>query len=414
MASEAAVLEMKAMEEMFTTDQKFVLTIQPSILKDAVKKIAASVNSKSIIPIEQGIFFKVEKEKITLRAMNGHHAAELTITDLGKFDTTGEGGLVFDGKQFADLVTRINTEKDITIEFDKKTAIFKFKGTKATMQGLHLDEFPNFPAVNESFSFKLPAGYLAHLYKQVLYACSTDQIRPVLTGVHHVSEGNVLKLVATNGQILAQVKDEREENLPPFSLTVPATTINEVLKFLADSIQVTLACSASHFIYRTENGCIYARIFQDQYPDTDRVIPNEYNTKLVLPVKELVEAIKIATIYKDQDSKTELILKVKPSLNQLRIMSVSEYGQFKADLIPESSYGDEMTVVMDASYLQGALQHYNADDMIEFRFIDYSRPITIMLKDGKEGNLDLIMPVKSKHSSDKADIEDFNPDTYID
>ncbi len=96
------------------------------------------------------------------------------------------------------------------------------------------DEFPRVPQPSGD-GVTINAGQLAAALRQVVPAASSDDARPILTGVLVTAEADGLRLVATDSYRLA-VRDLPGQSVlaEGQSVLVPSRALNELTRLLGD------------------------------------------------------------------------------------------------------------------------------------------------------------------------------------
>ena len=94
-------------------------------------------------------------------------------------------------------------------------------------------EYPLLPEVEEDHQFSIPADLLKSIIRETVFAVSTSESRPVLTGVNWQIKDGELICVATDSHRLATrkttLKDLPEEE---YSVVIPGKSLNELNKIL--------------------------------------------------------------------------------------------------------------------------------------------------------------------------------------
>src|SRR5690606_28208014 len=119
--------------------------------------------------------------------------------------------------------------------------------------------FPRTPHVGESIvSLSISPDILSTMYERTIYAASAKETRPVLTGVHHVVKGNMLKCVSTDSHRLAQYVYELDEEYEEIKTTIPAKVLNEAKKHLdASEYEAKIHFHETQVVYEFDDVTLY-------------------------------------------------------------------------------------------------------------------------------------------------------------
>lgn len=155
------------------------------------------------------------------------------------------------------------------------------------LNGLDSEEYPHLPQISEQNSIKVPTDLLKNIIKQTVFAVSTSETRPVLTGVNWKIENNDLICIATDSHRLAlrKAKIETEEE-QSFNIVIPGKSLNELNRILDDHDEpVEIFVTENQILFKTKHILFFSRLLEGNYPDTNRLIPTESKTDIVVNSK---------------------------------------------------------------------------------------------------------------------------------
>ena len=226
--------------------------------------------------------------------------------------------------------------------------------------------------------FSIPADLLKSTIRETVFAVSTSESRPVLTGVHWQLKSGVLQCVATDSHRLARRKMNLQQ-LPEeeFSVVIPGKSLSELNKVIADSSQpVHIMMTQQQVLFKTEGVLFYSRLLEGNYPDTSRLIPNEYNSTITLDGKALLQAIDRASLLA-REERNNIVRLTSLGGNVIEISSSSpEVGQVEEEIQATSIEGEEMKISFSAKYMMDALKAFGGHD-IKIQFTGAMRPFIL-------------------------------------
>jgi DNA polymerase III subunit beta len=397
---------------------KMTLDIQTDVLRKLVSRVERATAKTTTIPIMQGIYMHITPDRITARAVNSNYSVEVfeDRDEKGKNFTVVNGteaSIVFADKRFVSIVNSLPRKKArITIEENK--AIITSGRAEFRFNVLSGDEFPKFPHLENTISFKIDPTVLSRLYDKTVYATSSSETRPALTGVHHVTKNKVFRLEATDAIRLAYIEHDLHVNVSEMDAIVPASTINEVMKHLKDTGNVTIHFTENHLVYELDDSKIYTRLISQNYPNIERLIPTSYVTEIQLKAEDLSEMLKHAHIMNPNDP---VILKIRPQDKQFRLMTrENENGVLIEDLLLINGEGNNIQIAVSPKLLKDSIDRYPKGAVIRLQFMHMHKPIVIRPLNDDRQNLDLVLPVRMPTLSpdDEVIIEDFKADVQLD
>ena len=150
-------------------------------LAHSVSIVSRAVSPRSTLPVLSNILIKTDNGRLRLSATN----LELGITCWMGAKVEGEGAITVPSRTFTDLVSNLPNE-DVTLTLDMNTRTLNLRcGTSTTdIKGIDAEEFPPIPEPDLSTGIPLNVENFKEMIHQVAFAASTDEARPVLTGVH--------------------------------------------------------------------------------------------------------------------------------------------------------------------------------------------------------------------------------------
>lgn len=266
-------------------------------------------------------------------------------------------------------------------------------GYTSTINGIDAEEFPELPTIDEKTSvhFTIAREDFKQAVTQTALACSNDVTRPVLTGLFWHTHEDHLYIVGTDGYRLAERKLFGTKS--ELAAIVPATTIQEVLRSLSDTIQeIDILFDESQVRFRVGDTEITSRLIDGKYPDYRQLIPASTETNLTVETDELSRTAKIARLFA-RDSGGSITLSVDEGAGSLSINSVaSDVGDNTAVLDVQVSGSG--SVSLNSRYLSDALSVLGSGQL-SLGYSGKLAPIVLRANTEVTDYTHIIMPLKS-------------------
>jgi DNA polymerase-3 subunit beta len=262
---------------------------------------------------------------------------------------------------------------------------------KSVINGISSDEFPVMPAIDKGENWKIDAQTFKQALQQVVIAASSDDSRPVLTGVNFNSHEGFLYAVATDSYRLA------ERQLMPIkkdvNILIPATAIQDLLRLIADfNGEVVVTYDDQQVLFKVGDIELVARLIEGKYPDYRQLIPKSFTTTISLPKSELTNITKVSALFA-RESAGSITINVNEIDQDISIHSVaSQLGENTATA--KAKVTGEGVVTMNSRYLLEALHALVGDD-VACSFNGKLEPIVINNTQKSSNYLHIIMPLKS-------------------
>ena len=329
--------------------------------------------------------------------------ADITIQTFIPVEENGEqlinitetGSIVLQARMFNEIVRKLPTN-DVEIEVTNgSTTNIRSGKSEFHLIGLDASEYPLLPEVTADRQFSIPADLLKSIIRETVFAVSASESRPVLTGVNLKIKDDELICVATDSHRLARRK-VKLENLPAESSTVviPGKSLNELNKILEDSTNpVQIVITNQQVLFKTDDVLFFSRLLEGNYPDTSRLIPEDYKTNVTINGKALLQAIDRASLLAREDRNN--VVRFETLENKtIEISSNSpEIGKVEEQVQVEALDGENLKISFSAKYMMEALKAIDGQDVV-IQFTGAMRPF-ILRSLHDDAILQLILPVRT-------------------
>lgn len=377
------------------------ITVNTHLLVQAINHVSKAVSPRTVIPILSGIKFEASDLGLTLTASDSdisisYHIERIDEDDQEQVIIHEPGKIVLPAKLITDMVKKLPEEK-VTIQVQPHLLTMITSGSvEYNLHGLNADEYPRLPQIEEELSFFVPSMLLKNLIRQVSFAASTSESRPILTGVQWILKDDQLTFISTDSHRLAKsyisIQQKSDANFQ--SVVVPVKSLNELNKILEDDQElVEILIAGSQLLVRSKHILFYSRLLEGNYPDTSRIIPTTYKTKMLINTKQLHDALERAALIVVKDRNN--VVKVSTiSSSEIEIYSFSpEVGKLSERVSISHFEGEELKISFNAKYMLDALKVID-EPSIEIRFNGATSPFVVQ-PEGEERTLHLILPVRN-------------------
>lgn len=329
-------------------------------LLEGINTVQKAVSNKNTIPILDGIYLKAEKGFLYFSATD----LEIGIQCKVPVQVIEEGEIVLPARHFSELVRKLpNTKITISYLSDILGVSIKYNEAEVHLKGWPGDEFPKIPDLEGNFELEVDNSLLKNMIKQTLFATSTDDNRPIFTGVLFEIKNNELVMVSTDTHRLVlrigKINNTLESDI---SLIIPSKTLSEVHRNIKESDEtLKIIGNINQVSFQTQDTKIISRIIEGKFPDYNQVIPNTYKTLIKVKTKELQETIERANLFSNEKDGTSII-KLLIDESFLVITSHSEMGKVeeKLSIFVE---GEKTEIAFNAKYLLEVLKVIESEDI---------------------------------------------------
>lgn len=364
-----------------------------SELVQALQIAGRSVANKPQTPILSGIYFHAESDTLEIQATDYEIGVILHISA----ETEEAGEVVVSGRYMQEVV-RTLPEENVQLDYDKETKILKISSGNSTftLLSMNANDFPKINRMREGKTFKIRSVVLKELVRRTIFACATDETRPVFTGALLELEGDKVRMVATNSHRLSlheeTIGDGQEEKC---QYIVPKRILEEMQHIMGGDIpeDVVVYCTRSEMSFETERAYMTTRLIEGKYPDYRRAIPSEFATRVTLPTASFLSAVsRVGLIARSSEYNT---IKLVFNMGEVHISSDNPIVGRAEETVKATIDGDDIDISFNASYLIDVLKVVNGDHFI-LMLNDSLKPAAVHEPDN-EDFVYIITPVRTKH-----------------
>ena len=335
-------------------------SINKTLFLQALNTTKRAISSKNAIPILSTIKIDVTPEGVALSGSNGQISIEnfISIKDENAgLLVTSPGSILLEATFFINVVSSL---PDVTLDFkeiEQKQVLLTSGKSEITLKGKDADQYPRIQEIAASNPLVLETKLLKQLINETAFAASVQESRPILTGVHFVlSDNKELKTVATDSHRMSQKVITLEKNGDNFDVVIPSRSLREFTSVFSDDIEtVEVFFANNQILFRSEHISFYTRLLEGNYPDTDRLIPTEFNTEATFNVANLRFAMERARLLSNATQNGTVKLEFKNGVVSSHVHS-PEVGRVNEEIDTSAVSGEDLSISFNPTYLIEALK----------------------------------------------------------
>ena len=330
-------------------------------LAQAVGIVARAVASRSPLPVLANILIQTDNGRLKLSATN----LELGISAWLGAKIQEEGGLTVPSRTFADLVSSLPSD-EVTLTADLRTQSLNVRcGTLNTdIKGINAEEFPPISTADSGTSLPLNVANFKDMIQKVVFAASSDDSRPNLTGVHMTTDGDYLVLAATDGyriSIASAILSPKPAQ--KLDALIPARALSELSRIAVDgdeTLEMNFPVGRGQVVFHLKDAELISQLIEGNFPNYTAIIPPSFKTRTVLTTADLLKACRqteiiaregnfIARLDIQPEGSTE-----KPP--QLEISAISEQTGSSEVIVDASVDGTPLLISFNVRFLREVLE----------------------------------------------------------
>lgn len=373
------------------------LTIHRGTFIQELQTVQRAIAAKTTINILTGVKIDLSHQGLTLTGSNAEISIESFLNvenELAQMKIEEVGSIVLQARFFSEIIRRL-PEDEFTLEVIEQNQVEITSGkANFTVNGLDADNYPHLPVIDTQNQIQIPVHVLNKLISETVFSVSQHESRPILTGVHFVLSNQTLLAVATDSHRLSQRKIPLENTNDAFDIVIPGKSLTELSRSLTDEEEViTIRIMDNQVLFETKTMKFYSRLLEGAYPDTNRLIPTNFNTVIEFEGKEFLSAIDRASLLSHEGRNNIVRLHIA-SDGVILYGNSPEIGKVEESLNYNHVSGEPLDISFNPDYMKAALRAFG-DTTIKIQFISAIRPFILEPSEGQGEFVQLITPVRT-------------------
>lgn len=367
---------------------KFI--VSSSALLKQLQSINGVVANNPVVPILENFLFEIHDSTLTITAsdLETSMMTELHVEAKENGRIAAPARILLDTlKNLPDQpVTFTIDEETYTIELSSANGRYKLSGENAT-------DFPKVPVVKSQNSIELPSNVLARAINKTIFAVSTDELRPAMTGIFVQLNSSNITFVATDGHRLLRYRRHDVTTGDTTSIIIPRKAFNLLKSTLpAEPTTVRIEFNASNAFFSFDNIRLVCRLIDERYPDYENVIPVQNPNKLNIDRHDLLSSVRRIAIY---SNKTTHQVRLKLAGSELQISAEDlDFSNEANERLACQYEGEDMEIGFNAKFLVEMLNNIDSDEIsLELSTPNRAGLLMPTTNDDSENILMLVMPV---------------------
>ena len=361
------------------------LICSKSNLLHGVNIVSKAVPTRTTMAILECILIDASANEIKLTAND----MELGIETKIEGEIAERGVIALDAKIFSEIVRKL-PDSDVTIETDAsfKTTITCEKA-KFNIVGKSGDDFSYIPYIERNEPIVMSQFTLKEVIRQTIFSIADNDNNKLMTGELFEIEENDLKVVSLDGHRISIRNIELKNNYSHKKVVVPGKTLQEVSKILPGSAEdeVSIFLTDNHIVFEFENTTVVSRLIEGEYFKIEQMLSSDYETKVKINKRELLDCIDRATLLVKEGDKKPIIMNITDGTMELKINSF--IGSMNED-IDIAKEGKDILIGFNPKFFIDALRVIDEEEVTLY-MVNPKAPC--LIKDDEGTFIYLILPV---------------------
>jgi DNA polymerase III subunit beta len=335
---------------------KFIASAS-SLLKH-LQQISGVINANTVLPILEDFLFDIQDKKLSIAATDLETVMRVEMD----VESKTNGKVCIPAKILIDSLKNI-PDQPLTFNIDKNFAIeITSDNGKYKVMGENPDNFPKEPVADDTNSFTMSSTALVTGINNTLFAVSSDDLRPAMTGVFFELSKDAIQFVATDAHRLVRYKRTDVKCPNNDSFIVPKKPLNLLKNVLPDNDdEITISYNTNHLFVSHDSTQLICRLIDARFPDYKVVIPSDNPYKLVVGRNDFQSALRRVSVFSNK-STNQVALTISGSELQLAAQDVD--FSFEGNERMNCQYdGEDLQIAFNAKFLIEMLSAAESDEV---------------------------------------------------
>lgn len=360
------------------------ISLSKEILLERLSLASKFTSSKfSSIATLQGVLIEGNNEEIVF------YSTDLNVFFRTSLKIKGDKSFkaVIEPKRALEILSLLQPGM-IDIEIKESSVEISQGRTKTSLSLISYEDFPKPPETKEKRQM-IKTNFLTKDLPLVIFAASSDETRPVLTGINFISSDEELIIVATDGFRLSLMKTKKERDFP--SMLIPKDFLMEIVRLARDEKEIgfTYLKSEKLVLFEIGENLFYSRLIEGEFPEFEKVLPVEKKTTVIVDREEFLRNVRLTSVIA-RDYSNIVICEFKK--DGIYIGPKTDSGDTNEAFQEAEFEGDEQKVAFNFKFLADFLNNIDSKKIV-LEILRPDAPVVFKLE-GNRDFLHVIMPIR--------------------
>jgi DNA polymerase-3 subunit beta len=323
-------------------------SVSSSDLQKKLTLAGGAISSNPVLPILEDFLFSIEGNQLTISATD----LETSVTTSLEVNADGDGTVAVPARILIDTLKAL-PQQPITFSVDEDNYGIKITSAYGSykLAGENGEDYPDIPhPTDDADEISVSALALQEGITKTLFATSTDELRPAMTGVYFQVDFSKLIMVATDAHKLVKYSLSDITGEVSSSFIIPKKALN-LLKGALPSTdeQVAVSFDKANAFFNFGDSKLACRLIDARYPDYNAVIPVDNPNELLISRTDLQQSLKRIVIYANKTT-NQVILTISDGSLTVSAQDL-DFSNEATEQLACSYNGDPLTIGFNAKFL---------------------------------------------------------------
>lgn len=335
---------------------KFIVS-SSSLLKH-LQQVQGVISTNTVLPILEDFLFDINDKKLNVLATDLETVMRIQLD----VESAENGKICIPAKILIDSLKNL-PDQPLTFTIDSNYAIeITSDNGKYKILGENPDNFPKEPEADDTTTFSMTSSSLVTAINKSIFAVSTDDLRPAMTGVFFELTEDSIQFIATDAHRLVRFKRTDVKPGVAASFIVPRKPLNILKNVMPDNEDVLeITYNSNHLFVKNGAKQLICRLIDARFPDYKVVIPTDNPYTLTVNKATFQSALRRVSVFSNK-STNQVALSITG--NELQLMAQDVDFSFEGNERMSCSYdGQDLKIAFNAKFLIEMLNAADTDDV---------------------------------------------------
>lgn len=348
-------------------------SINRQLFLNQLTDVSRAISGKSPIEVLTGVKLEVLPNQLILTGSDSEISIVSVIESSDEnyqLNIESTGSIILPARIFNEIIRKL-PHNQLTIETqptphsDSLSTLITCGKVEFNLSGIPGENYPHLPEIETDSVLDLSTTVFKQLINQTIFSVSSQENRPILTGIHFIYHPTHLTAIATDSHRLSRrelpFETQQKESLFD-SITIPKKTMAELSRIMPDNKVIRMMVAQQQVIFSLDNITIYSRLLEGVYPDAERLIPTEFSTSFTVNAHQFLTSIERASLLSHDGSKNIVQLDIT-SDNITLFGNRHELGKVVEEVEFKEKTGDFLKISFNPEYMKDALKAFGETDI---------------------------------------------------
>ena len=360
------------------------LSFRKNDLSESINIVMKAVSSKTTMPMLTCILIDAAEDAIKMTGNDMEMAIETKV----KGEIIEPGQIAIDARLFSEIVRKL-PDGEVVLTSENEKVTITCEKAKFNIAGRNGADFARMPSIETKEYICISQFTLKEVIRQTIFSIAANDNNKLMTGELFEIKDNNLKVVSLDGHRISirnvTLKDSYEEK----KVVVPGKSLLEISRILPGDADkdVYIFFSRNHILFEFDDTIVLSRLIDGEYFKVDKMISNDYETKITVNRREIAEAIDRSLLLVRETDKKPIIFRIDANGMELSMNSVIGSMQEDIGVVRE---GKDILIGFNPRFLAEALRVID-DEEITIYMMNAKAPCFI--RDAENSYIYLILPI---------------------